>query len=332
MNYASTVSSIPVVPRDILERFNVAEEYDSRFASNARLLQAYWREQRRLPIGAHRPQSGEPRAMGSRLAPDAARSGYNFITPEIARLVRREAAYREPGAMIEEERLWSNLLSSQPMTFNLFGQTKLDLKFGRRLIRKLFPDVAGELVEVRFEHSPGRGDLRFTGDGSAFDVAFVVKGADGAHHFIGVEVKFSETMQQPARPKRARIDELAELARIHVDPGNVDLRSDRLCQLFSEHLLAFTIAHEAKFARTGRFAIVAPQQNKDAWKAIELYKSHLCEGSPVPFSALTLEAVVAAIETCGEPEIAAKLRERYLDFSPVHALIDDWEPYADQGR
>lgn len=139
-------------------------------------------------------------------------------------------------------------------------------------------------------------------------------------------------MQQPVRPKRARIDELAELARLHVDPENVELRSDRLCQLFSEHLLAFAIVHEGKLARTGRFAIVAPQQNRDAWKAIELYKSHLCEGSSVPFSALTLEAVVAAIETCGEPEIAAKLRERYLDFSPVHALIDDWEPYADQGR
>lgn len=49
----------------------------------------------------------------------------------------------------------------------------------------------------------------------------------------------------------------------------------------------------------------------------------------LPFSALTLEGVVAAIESCGAPEIAAKLRERYIDFSPIHALIDDWEPYAD---
>ena len=107
---------LPIVPADILERFHVNEPYDTRFASGARLLQSIWRERRGLPVGKIKPEKGRRRPLGSRLTPEVARTGVNFLTPEIAKLARRESVYREYGAFIEEERLWGNLLSSQPLS------------------------------------------------------------------------------------------------------------------------------------------------------------------------------------------------------------------------
>ena len=155
-----TPAPIPIVPADILDRFHVNEPYDTRFASGARLLQSIWRERQGLPVGKIKPERGRRRSLGSRLTPEVARNGANFLTPEIAKLVRREAAYREYGAFIEEERLWGNLLSSQPLTFNLFGRAKLDRSLGSKLFRAVLPDFVALHETIRFETSPGRGDVK----------------------------------------------------------------------------------------------------------------------------------------------------------------------------
>ncbi len=39
-------------------------------------------------------------------------------------MVQQQIAYREVGAVIHVERLWTNLLASQALTFSLFGPLK----------------------------------------------------------------------------------------------------------------------------------------------------------------------------------------------------------------
>jgi hypothetical protein len=87
----------------------------------ARLLQALWREDWGLPIGSYVNEAGKRRKLGSRISEAAGRAGGNFLTPEIAHTARRETAYREIGALIDAERLATNLLSSMPLTFNLLA-------------------------------------------------------------------------------------------------------------------------------------------------------------------------------------------------------------------
>ena len=146
---------LPIVPADILDRFHANEPFDTRFSSCARLLQSIWRDRRGFPVGVIAPKDGPPRRCGSRLTPAVAQRGFNFLTRDIAKLVHREAAYREYGAMFEEERLWGNLLSSQPLVFNLFGQAKLDPAFGTRLFRALLPEFVAELQTIHFETLAG---------------------------------------------------------------------------------------------------------------------------------------------------------------------------------
>jgi hypothetical protein len=107
--------------RDVLKKHRVHEPLDPRFRSAARLLQALWREDRGLPIGSYVNEDGKRRKLGSRISQAAGRAGGNFLTPEIAHTARRETAYREIGALIDAERLATNLLSSMPLTFNLLA-------------------------------------------------------------------------------------------------------------------------------------------------------------------------------------------------------------------
>src|SRR5271165_6394462 len=119
--FGKPIHHLPLIPATVLKKHHVHEPLDTRFRSAARLLQALWREDRDLPIGSHVGEDGKRRKLGSRITEAAGRAGCNFLTPEIAHIARRQVAYREIGAMIDEERLATNLLSSMPLTFNLMA-------------------------------------------------------------------------------------------------------------------------------------------------------------------------------------------------------------------
>ena len=93
--------------------------------------------------------------LGSRLHLKAARSGLNFITPEVHQLVRRELILREEGAVIDVDRLFANALSSMPLCFNLLGPLALDLDLVTAVWRRLLPDFVQTVQRIGFEHSPG---------------------------------------------------------------------------------------------------------------------------------------------------------------------------------
>ena len=129
--------------------------------SAACLLQALWREDRDLPISSYVNEDGKRRKLGSRISQAAGKAGGNFLTPEIAHTARREAAYYEIGALIYAERLATNLLSSMPLTFNLLAP------WGHTLERASLPAFTGAAHQLLFEHSPGRGNPKFTADYTA---------------------------------------------------------------------------------------------------------------------------------------------------------------------
>ena len=74
-------------------------------------------------------------------------------------MARRESVYREIGAMLDQERLWTNMLSSQPLCFNLCGGMKLDAAKATLCFPHLFPEYVATVEGIYFEHSPGRGNL-----------------------------------------------------------------------------------------------------------------------------------------------------------------------------
>ena len=314
---------LPLLPDAILRRRHCLEETDSRFRAGARLMQALWREERGLPIGYHTDPNGRRRKLGSRVSVAAARSGANFLTPEVAHLVRRECVYREIGAFIDEHRLLGNLLSSQPMCFNLFAPLKLNLQLATGVLECLLPHFEGEVVQVLFEHSPGRGDPRYLADYSAFDALIQYRNPAGGRGFVAIETKFTESMQEPVPAPRPRYDELSRSSQLYVDPDGPQLRSNPLQQLWREHLLAQAMLDQGLYDE-GTFVLIAPTLNHLAQNAAGAYRCQLEAADlwQARFDNITLEHVIGAIEAAGAPEYARALHGRYCDWHQVDRQVD----------
>lgn len=313
---------LPLIPSELLNEHTVNEPGDTRFRASARLLQSLWRADRKLPVGPHVAEDGTVRDLGSRLTRHDAKKGANFLSSELARLARYESVYCEPGALIEQDRLWANMLSSQALCFNLFGDLKLDREKASRVCCSMWPEFIESVDDVLFEHSPGRGAGRFTADGTAFDVLIVGKTPDGRRSFVAVEVKYTESMTEPPAPHRSRYDELSDGCGIFKDARSLCLRAMPLQQLWREHLLTRAMLREGLYD-VGLFVVVHPERNRQAKEAVSAYEKQLASDSPLEsgFASATIEQLLAARRADGDVAFADAFHARYLDIERVEQLI-----------
>lgn len=152
-----------------------------------RLRQSLWRQRLGIPPGV----AGE-HPVGSRL-PAGDRTN-NFLTPAVAATVEETRAQR--GALVSAPRVYENLLSSQPMAFNLFAEAAANPSLRTAIGRAVWPDLLAVVDRVGFEWSPGRGDRAFLGNKSAFDVVIAGRDPAGRNALVGIEVKYHENMTQ----------------------------------------------------------------------------------------------------------------------------------------
>lgn len=320
--FGEPLGHLPLIPEAVLRKHSCHETLDGRFRSAARVMQSIWREDRGLPIGSYVGEDKKRRKVGSRISDSAGRAGFNFLTPAIAHVVHREVAYREIGAMIDEERLYTNLLSSMPLCFNLFVPLKQELVRATSVLHELIPAFAGTARQVLFEHSPGRGNPRFTADYSAFDALIRYVSPEGRRGFVAIEVKYSESMREPVARMRPRYDELAETSGLFIDPADPALRGNPYQQLWREHLLAQSMI-DAGLYDEGVFVTIAPEHNHQVQEATAGYRALLQEPSEgkVSFVDLTLEQVIEAIRL-SDPDHASALHRRYCDWWLVDGEIE----------
>ena len=286
------------------------------FRRRLRYHQAQWRQANGHPIGSQpiSPRDGgEPaRPLGSRIPLDyARRTGANFVTTGALDAVRARLARKERHQMLFEQRLWADLLSSMPMCFNLFGQLASDHEQADHAVRACWPDVPGTVADVRFEHSPGRRNPEYLGNGSAFDVALVLQLDDAEQAVIGIETKYHECIKADvSHPDRLpRYLEVAATSGVF-KPGAVDaIEGTELHQIWLDHLLVLSmLQHPSGTWRWGRFVLVYPAGNEDFADACARYRELLTDDAT--FSYLTIEDL---LEAGALPEsTSSTLRDRYL--------------------
>jgi hypothetical protein len=305
---------------DLLRAHNAYVVSDNPWQRRARLLQALWREANELPIGLHR---GNP--LGSRLEmPRAQEQLENYLTETIRACVRAEVLDTEPGhgKLYGRPRIFNDLLSSQPLCFNLFGELQADLPSATKLFRDLLPTVA-EVTEIRFEHSPGRADDRFTGDRSAHDVFVEYTTANAKRGFVGIEVKYHEALGDPAAKLRPRYDEIADAMGVFRPDKREVLHKAPLQQIWRDHLLAGSLVlarpeHGHGFDE-GHFAFLYPRENERCVSAVGRYLGCLAEAST--FHAWTLEDVVDRLRGHVRAGWVEQVHERYLAVETIDALL-----------
>lgn len=131
---------------DLLRKHHVLVTADNAFQQRARLRQALWREERGYPVGLHR---SEP--LGSAIELEyGKRTLANFLTETIREAVHHDVLGpgRDPDSLVNENRLFANLLSSQPLCFNLFGKLARDRDLATRIVGAMAPGRIGRVTRI----------------------------------------------------------------------------------------------------------------------------------------------------------------------------------------
>jgi hypothetical protein len=302
--------------KELLAKHHVLVPTDNAFQQRARLLQALWREEQRLPAGEHRG-----RKLGSRLEMPAAQTTLsNYLTDTIRAVVRREVLdpKNSAGKLFGEPRIFNDLLSSQPLCFNLFGELQQDLSLASRALRQLTEGRIEAVTAIGFEHSPGRRDPKYTGDRSAFDVFIEFMTPKNARGFVGVEVKYHESLGDPPAEHRPRYDEVAKVLGCFAPATYEKLKDKPLQQIWRDHLLVGSLLHDkAQGYDDAFFAFAYPKDNECCSDAVASYRK--CLSSATSFVPWTLENLVGAVKAEGGGWVDAVAR-RYLAFEKVDAL------------
>ena len=281
-----------------------------------RLLQSLWRADNGLP---YRVDGNE--ALGTQLPmPEAQHTLANFLTPEIREDVRREVLDRERsrGKVYVKPRIFNNLLSSQPLCFNLFAELRNDLPLASRAFAQLTRGRLSEVTAIEFEWSPGRGDERYTGDGTAFDVYIRYRDVDDLTGFLGIEVKYRETLPWEPREYRERYSEVAKMmACFHGDARRLGPKSS-LRELWRNHLLVG--AHKIVDGfDAGAFVLLYPEVNTVYAAAACEYRNCL-KRDQTSFIAWTIDALAASLMSYSDARWIRQFYKRYLELGrlPPH--------------
>jgi hypothetical protein len=287
---------------------------DSRFAARMRLHQSWYRTVvLGVPYGTG-PKSIDTTFYGNILKREHGAVGLNFLTPEIAQAARDRVA--QGGGTVEPFRLFHNMLSSQPMCFNLFGPLIQNHDLARRLFSAILPDPVSELTRVTIEWAPEPSD-DYLSDRTAFDAFLEFRDADGRLHALGVETKLVEPFSQ----KKYDGERYRRWMRVQGSPWRPDA-DDVVChprhnQLWRDHLLSVALRNQpgSPYA-TSRLMLIRHPGDPDCAEVLAGYRGLLREGDTslidMPLDRL-VDAWASVIGKGKESGWITAFRTRYLD-------------------
>jgi hypothetical protein len=255
------------------------------------------------------------------MLPIVADRSLNFLSEEAAAAAESRLVGGDNSGIVEPDRLLRNLLSSQPLCFNLFGHFQRDPSPLLPWVRTIDPE-ASIVTKIRLEWAPPRQE--HFGGGSAFD-AFVEYEASGRGRFLGIECKYAEDLADSSIKVRQPYFDFTE-TRHHWREGAADrLDSKSLRQFWLNTLLAQSLVERMEHFESGTGIVMACAADIAARRATGLVRSELHEPDRwlrwVPY-----EEMLAAIVDPASAAWKSKFTARYLDFSPVAHLLTTSDP------
>lgn len=330
---------MPITKQELKEKYHTKYTDLSDFAADARLLQSIWREENDIPMNIMKTFSyfedgkdtGEKVFLGNYIDPVFANSNYsNFLTDNIKRIVKAELCENKfrkgkDKKVLKKDRLRENMLSSQPLAFNLFGELSNEL--ATNVFKSLFGDIVLEITGIEFEYSPGRRNPEYLNDNSAFDVFFEYIGHKGKG-FIGIEVKYVEILNdQPATSENKEYKSTAIKSNLFTEEGIefLDKMPRSIEQIWRDHLLSLSLLyHKDRKYNEGFFIYLFPKRNERCSFFLNEYFKNLKSPNfeDNGFYPLEMENLVDVIKQNTPEDWINIFYDRYLNFDKINQYLN----------
>src|SRR5262249_19852786 len=152
-------------------------------------------------------------------------------------------SFVEREQMFDHQGFWADLVSSEALAVNLFGDLAEDLGRADRAVHAWWPEAPGRVVSVRFAHSPGRLDPSYSNSLRSFDAMCELELPGGRLGAIAIDVKYREiTERYDVKPgHRHRFTEIHDRSGAF-RAGAIDaLCPSRMSTMWLEHLLLLSM-------------------------------------------------------------------------------------------
>ena len=296
---------------------------DDPFTRRMRFHQSWYRvNELKVPYGTG-PKPKNTTFYGNMLTRADGDRGLNFLTPHIHEIADRRLAIKQ--GTIDPFRLLCNMLSSQPMCFNLFAPLVDDVELAARLMRVLLPDEIGLVNKVQLEYAPEPAK-NYLNDRTAFDAFVSYTRSDGLPGFVGIETKLIEPFSQKvySSPLYNHWSDHPQSPWLAEDRPR--LQSKEVNQLWRDHLLAVAmrLAPGSDYA-SGWFMLVYHPMDLKCVTALKEYKTLLKTDDrsfiDVPLDKL-LELWKTVMITDAEKQWLADFSLRYLNLEASKVEFD----------
>ncbi|MBQ8438027.1 MAG: hypothetical protein IJ431_05225 [Alistipes sp.] len=300
---------------------------DSKFVAKCRALQSVYR----VAIGeAIRPYIGKDRAyyFGNYIE-HGETTGANFLEDYIFVYAKYRVAYKKPFETINSDRLFNNLLSSQPMAFNLFCPLRKMLcespETATRVIQSALPNYSiARVTDVDLEFIP-ENYTQLTGDRSAMDAIIRFVDKDGRDSFVAIETKYSENLgaNEASESNRERSKELVkQLGCFSQDAETLISKSQiKLTQIYRNFLLSEVYGRHT--STKSYSLIMAPAGHPSTSRELESIVDKLRSEHKYKLQHIPLEEFVRKLITHSPAEyktVFEKFFNRYLEFFKLESL------------
>ena len=309
---------------------------DNAFTRKARLLQAIHRKESGSPCGSITKRGIT--YYHPNLATNGSDTGCNFLSQEIFEYAKWRIEQKKAYETINEDRLFNNFLSSQPMAFNLFvplmsivhtdeGKSKLAKVVAEHIINSDSSSF-NKITEVGIEFIPPYYS-ECLNDKTAMDAYFMYERTDGKHGLIAIETKYTDILgTNPASNPSFAIRQATEnigISQLLTNEGieGITKRDIKLSQVYRNFLLTETVRlHE--HLDDSISIILSPKGNMSNEEDERSLIAILKDEYKYKFQSVTLESFVSAlIREFPDTELFRRFENRYLDFERVEKLINN---------
>lgn len=300
-------------PIDELKKYDAFVETDTAFQAHARLLQNKWLVFRKTTSDKLK---GEANDESSNLL----ERGFYLLTSNIYKLVEKTliVTSMEHASSIWS-RLRSDMLSSQQLSFNMFGEMSFNLNLATEFFSKEFPNEIAEVTSVVYDYS----SRKARPDWTTFDVYVEYTSFTGEERFLGIMVRYCEDLEHCDSSKATKLYQryLAEYVRLaeasnYFKLGNYsEISQPPYDAIWRSHLLSYNMSQDSKLNRRGKFMILYPFNNDSCDSVIEQYQFKFLKDSAEDksnFIVRDLNDFMRTIDAIAQSKWSKELIERYL--------------------